>query len=207
MGQREHLERMIVKASLLFMFQMLVCFRSGVEMQQFTRLTVSVSFTFSAISALACVREFATDLFCCRTAAFAMHRRHVHQRDAKPCAGESALRFNGLSSEVLGTYQICRHHYYHVEDSIEARRRRKGKPLRACLAIVRETQHAMAGRIITFRQHPWERPTAYALDVQDLRRTLPPHMRMPSESLEPGDTEYPPRIQGLISFNVFLLIS
>ena len=119
-----------------------------------------------------------------------------------------------------GKYQICRHHYYHVvdfftEDSTEVRRRRKGKPLRACLAIVRETQYGMAGRIITFQLHPWECPTAYAglvslrcnLDVQDLRRTLPPHMWMPSENLEPDDTEHPQRLRGLITFYVFLLIS
>ena len=44
-----------------------------------------------------------------------------------------------------GKTQICRHNWYHVvsfatEDCTEVRRRRKGKPLRACLAIVRETQ-------------------------------------------------------------------
>lgn len=98
--------------------------------------------------------------------------------------------------------QICRHNFYHVvsfvtEDYTEVRRRRKGKPLRACLAIVRETQYGMAGRILTFQMHPWECSTTYAgmvalrcnLDVQDLRRTLPPHMWMPSEELEPETTE------------------
>ena len=73
----------------------------------------------------------------------------------------------------------------------------------------------MAGRIITFQLHPWECPTAYAglvslrcnLDVQDLRRTLPPHMWMPSENLEPDGTEHPQRLRGLITFYVFLLIS
>ena len=40
-----------------------------------------------------------------------------------------------------GKSQICRHNFYHVvsfvtEDYTEIRRRRKGKPLRACLAIV-----------------------------------------------------------------------
>ena len=101
-----------------------------------------------------------------------------------------------------GKSQICRHNFYHVvsfvtEDYTEIRRRRKGKPLRACLAIVRETQYGMAGRILTFQMHPWECPTTYAgmvalrcnLDVQDLRRTLPPHMWMPSEELEPETTE------------------
>ena len=49
-----------------------------------------------------------------------------------------------------GKSQICRHNFYHVvsfatEDYTEIRRRRQGKPLRACLAIVRETQYGMAG--------------------------------------------------------------
>ena len=80
-----------------------------------------------------------------------------------------------------GKHHICRHNYYHVvsfatEDYKEVTRRRKGKPLRACLAIVRETQYGMAGRILTFQMHPWECSTTYAgmvamrcnLDVQDL---------------------------------------
>ena len=99
-----------------------------------------------------------------------------------------------------GKSHICRHNFYHVvsfatEDYTEVRRRRKGKSLRSCLAIVRETEHGMAGRILTFQMHPWECSTTYAgivalrcnLDVQDLRRTLPPHMWMASEDLEPED--------------------
>ena len=101
-----------------------------------------------------------------------------------------------------GKSQICRHNFYHVvsfttEDNKEVRRRRKGKSLRACLAIVKETQYGMAGRILTFQMHPWECSTTYAgmvamrcnLDVQDLRRTLPPQMWMPSEELEREPTE------------------
>ena len=101
-----------------------------------------------------------------------------------------------------GKHHICRHNYYHVvsfttEDYKEVTRRRKGKSLRACLAIVRETQYGMAGRILTYQEHPWECSTTYAglvamrcnLDVQDLRRTLPPPMWMPSEELEPEPTE------------------
>ena len=101
-----------------------------------------------------------------------------------------------------GKSQICRHNFYHVvsfatEDYVEVRRRRKGKPLRACLAIVRETQYGMAGRILTFQMHPWECSTSYAgmvalrcnLDVQDLRRTLSPRVWMPPEELEPEATE------------------
>ena len=109
-----------------------------------------------------------------------------------------------------GKSQICRHNFYHVvsfatEGYTEVRRRRKGKQLRACLAIVRETQYGMAGRILTLQMHPWECSTTYAgmvalrcnLDVQDLRRTLPPHMWMPSEELEPETTEE--QLQWLLS--------
>ena len=52
----------------------------------------------------------------------------------------------------------------------------------------------MAGRIITYHMHPWECSTDYAalvamrcnVIVQDLRRVLPPAMRMPGEELEPA---------------------
>ena len=118
-----------------------------------------------------------------------------------------------------GKHHICRHNYYHVvslttEKYKDVSRRRKGKPLRSCLAIIRETQWGMAGRILTFQMHPWECTTTYAglvsmrcnLDVQDLRRTLPPAMWMPSEVLEREPTEeelkysymhgaYPQRVQ------------
>ena len=55
----------------------------------------------------------------------------------------------------------------------------------------------MAGSILTIQMHPSEYSTTYAglvslrcnLDVQDLRRTLPPHMWMPSEELERDPTE------------------
>jgi hypothetical protein len=72
----------------------------------------------------------------------------------------------------------------------------------------------MAGRIITYQTHPWECSTNYAalvamrcnVDVQDLRRVLPPTMWMAPEDLEPVGEEsngeaytpgsYPPRYQG-----------
>ena len=97
-----------------------------------------------------------------------------------------------------GKSQICRHGFYHVvnfttEDFTEIRRRRTGKPLRACLAIVRETEYGMAGRILTYQTQPYECPTNYValvamrcnVDVQDLRRVLPPWIWMPFEDLEP----------------------
>ena len=62
---------------------------------------------------------------------------------------------------------------------------------------MRETQYGMAGRVLTYQVHPWECSTNYTglvaircnLDVQDLRRTLPPHIWMSSEELEPETTE------------------
>ena len=50
---------------------------------------------------------------------------------------------------------------------------------------------------MTYQTHPFECPTNYAtlvamrcnVDVQDLRRTLPPKIWMPEEDLEPEPTE------------------
>ena len=112
---------------------------------------------------------------------------------------------------------ICRHNFYHVvtctdEDYNEIRRRRRGKPLRGCICIFRETRFGMAGRILTYQVHPWECPTNYAalvamrcnVDVQDLRRVLPPVLWMPEADLEPtpmsdeketyGHGAYPQRV-------------
>ena len=54
----------------------------------------------------------------------------------------------------------------------------------------------MAGRIITFQEHPRECPTNYSalvamrcnVDVQDMRRVLPPHLWMPEVELDPFQT-------------------
>jgi hypothetical protein len=72
----------------------------------------------------------------------------------------------------------------------------------------------MAGRIITYQTQPWECSTNYAalvamrcnVDVQGLRRVLPPTMWMPLEDLEPVEEEangetythgsYPQRYKG-----------
>ena len=56
----------------------------------------------------------------------------------------------------------------------------------------------MAGRILTYQVHPWECPTNYAakvamrcnVDVQDMRRVLPPSLWMPEAELEPNAREY-----------------
>ena len=101
-----------------------------------------------------------------------------------------------------GANHICRHGFYHVitlldEEWREVRRRRKGKALRACIAIVRDTRFGMAGRILTYQLHPFECPTNYPalvamrcnVDVQDLRRVLPPKNWLEPEELEPSTDE------------------
>ena len=99
--------------------------------------------------------------------------------------------------------QICRHSFYHrvtiyTEDEKHERRlRRRGKPLRGSIGIFRETDYGMAGRIITFQMHPWETSTNYAslvamrcnVDVQDMRRVLPPRLWMNPSELEPAAKE------------------
>ena len=75
---------------------------------------------------------------------------------------------------------ICRHNFYHVvcladEEWNQIKRRRQGKPLRACVGIFRDTRYGMAGRIVTYQVHPNECPTNYIalagmrcnVDVQD----------------------------------------
>lgn len=99
-----------------------------------------------------------------------------------------------------GASHICQHNFYHLvnlwdEDGNEARQqRRRCKPLRACVGIFRDTRYGMAGRIITFQAHPFECVTNYwakvsmrcNMDVQDLRRVLPPMLWMRPEELEPA---------------------
>ena len=97
-----------------------------------------------------------------------------------------------------GACYICRHNFYHIvvlcnESGSEVKRRRRGKALRGCLGIFCDTQFGMAGRIVTFQLHPGECATNYAalvamrcnVDVQDLRRVLPPRTWLNEEELEP----------------------
>jgi hypothetical protein len=99
-----------------------------------------------------------------------------------------------------GASHICRHNFYHLvnltdDEGNEARQqRRRGKPLRACIGIFRDTRYGSAGRIITLQIHPYECVTNYIamvamrcnVDVQDLRRVLPPELWMPPDELEPA---------------------
>ena len=88
------------------------------------------------------------------------------------------------------------------------KRRRRGKQLRGCAGICRETKFSMAGRVLTTQTHPWECPTKYMMlvamrcniDVQDLRRVLPPALWMcGADKVEPADrlcgaNVYPQRV-------------
>ena len=70
------------------------------------------------------------------------------------------------------------------------------------------SSYGMSGRIFSIQLHPWECPTKYSflvllrcnVDVQDMRRVLPPSMWMtPDDKLEPpakdcGDNPYPQRV-------------
>ena len=100
-----------------------------------------------------------------------------------------------------GANHICRHGFYHVvalsdhDGTGVFRRRRNGKRLRSCIAIIRETSFGMAGRILTYQDNPGETLTNYCakvcarcnIDMQDLNRTLPPHMWLSEAELEPEE--------------------
>ena len=57
------------------------------------------------------------------------------------------------------------------------------------MGIFRDTRFGMAGRILTYQDHGFEGSTNYAglvafrsnLDVQDLRRVLPPQLWLPED--------------------------
>ena len=98
-----------------------------------------------------------------------------------------------------GASHICRHGFYHIvtfidEDWNEVRRRRKGKPLRGVMGIFRDTRFGMAGRILRYQDHGFEVSINYAglvafrsnLDVQDLRRVLPPQLWLPENEMGPA---------------------
>ena len=82
-------------------------------------------------------------------------------------------------------------------DSQECRLRTRGKALRGCIGIFRETGYGMAGRIGTFQLHPGETTTKYAalvsarcnVDAQVMRRVLPPRLWMEASELEPPANE------------------
>ena len=109
--------------------------------------------------------------------------------------GDSCFKYSGDSLKM-----ICRHGFYYViiletGDATEEhwRKRRRGKPLRNALFVVKATDHGMQGRILHFQEHPFEGPSNYGgvsamrcnLDVQDLRRVLTEDRWMQADDLMP----------------------
>ena len=109
-------------------------------------------------------------------------------------------------SDQQGPSQICCHNFRNMVtlwtwpedgDSKERRRRARGKAPRGCIGKFLETEYGMAGRIVTFQLHLGETSTKYAavvsarcnVDVQDMRRVLPPRLWMDPSELEPPANE------------------
>ena len=88
--------------------------------------------------------------------------------------GDSCFKYSGAKVE-----HICRHGFYHIISlGTDWRRRRRGKPLRNALFVIKQSKFGMQGRVMLFQEHPFECQSNYAaaaalrcnFDVQDLRR-------------------------------------
>ena len=84
--------------------------------------------------------------------------------------------------------RICRHgFYYMVVLTEDFRLRRKGKPLRNYLMILKGNSFGMQGRLLPFQKTPFEVLSNFGgtttwrsnLDLQDMRRVLPESMWLP----------------------------
>ena len=84
--------------------------------------------------------------------------------------GDSCFKYSGSK-----TTQICRHGFYYVVVLEDWRRRRRGKPLRNALVVVRQSKFGMQGRILHFQEHPFECQSNYAA-LGALRCNLLPHI-------------------------------
>ena len=93
---------------------------------------------------------------------------------------DSCYKYSDTSKK---TWKICRHgFYYMVVLTEDCKCRRKGKPLRNVLLVIKQDSFGMQGRILPFQQTPFEVQSNYGgivtgrnnLDVQDMRRVLPP---------------------------------
>ena len=104
--------------------------------------------------------------------------------------GDSCFKYSGSK-----TTQICRHGFYYVVVLEDWRRRRRGKPLRNALVVVRQSKFGMQGRILHFQEHPFECQSNYAalgalrcnFDMQDLRRVFPEENWLEEELPHLGD--------------------
>ena len=101
--------------------------------------------------------------------------------------GESCFKYSGGKVQ-----HICRHGYYYIVSLADFKCRRRGKPLRNALLVIKQTKFGMEGRLMQFQEHPFECQSNYVglaamrcnLDVQDLRRILPcDHWLDPEEEL------------------------
>ena len=90
--------------------------------------------------------------------------------------GDSCFKYSGAKLT-----QICRHGFYYVVVIGDWQRRRRGKPLRNALFVVKQEKFGMQGRLLLWQEHPFECQSNYAalgalrcnFDMQDLRRVLP----------------------------------
>ena len=104
---------------------------------------------------------------------FSKDVRELAKETMTHVCGESCYKYSGNK-----TTKICRHGFYYTVTFADWRRRRRGKPLRNTMFVVRSSTHGMQGRLLHFQLHPSECITNYAgaaagrfnLDVQDLRR-------------------------------------
>ena len=90
---------------------------------------------------------------------------------------DSCFKYSGTKVE-----RICRHGFYYIVNlqEWEWKRRRRGKPLRNGIFVVKQQKHGMQGRLLLFQEHPYECVSNYAaaasmrcnFDTQDLRRVL-----------------------------------
>ena len=105
----------------------------------------------------------------------------LFSKDVRELAKDTMTRVRGESCYTYSgnkTTKICRHGFYYKVALADWRRRRRGKPLRNTMFVVRSSTHGMQGRLLHFQLHPSECTTNYAgaaagrynLDVQDLRR-------------------------------------
>jgi hypothetical protein len=108
---------------------------------------------------------------------FAQDVRELAREILVHICGESCYKYSGPKLQ-----QICRHGYYYIVSLADYHRRRRGKPLRNCFFVIRQSKFNMEGRVMLFQEHPFECQSNYLgiaasrcnLDVQDLRRVLSP---------------------------------
>ena len=102
--------------------------------------------------------------------------------------GESCYKYSGPRVE-----HICRHGFYYIVSLADFRRRRRGKPLRNGLFVIKQSKFGMEGRVMLFQEHPFECQSNYAgigaircnFDAQDMRRILPTERWLAEEDVLP----------------------